>query len=164
MTPEQQALIEQLYENESLTANLTDGDAKAVLAWAQQQIIADADGELVRAAVSAANESGQAGAQTLITQAANFLAQELQVRAQQTATPSNSDAPELKQVAEMDARSTNPQDSAKLGVSGAASEQSLLTANADATIGAATAIAPTPPTSAAKKSRAKSKRKKKSKP
>ncbi len=81
MTPEQQALIERLYENESLTDNLTDADAQALLKWAAEQIENATDGELVMAAVSNANQSGGEGVQALITQASSFLTKELRARA-----------------------------------------------------------------------------------
>lgn len=80
MTPEQQTLIEQLYENESLTDNLSDVDAKALLKWAEEQVQNETDGELVTAAVSNANQSGVEGAQALLTQASAFLVQELHAR------------------------------------------------------------------------------------
>lgn len=161
---EQKLSIERLYENESLTDNLTDADAKAVLKWAQEQILQDKDGELVRAAVSTANASGQEGAQALVAQAANFLAQELQARATQPAPQSKESASEITESVEMNSRPMSAHDSPKLGVSGKASEQGLLTANADATIGSATSIAaPKSTTRPTKKSRAKSKRKKKRK-
>lgn len=80
LTPEQKMSIERLYENESLTDNLMDADAKALLEWAQQQIISDADGELVKQAVSVANQSGVEGVQALINNASTFLAQELTAR------------------------------------------------------------------------------------
>ncbi|GEM_PF-2323305 len=84
MTSEQQALIERLYENESLTDNLTDTDAQALLKWAAEQIQNDADGELVTTALGNANQSGVAGAQALVTQASSFLTQALHARAQAT--------------------------------------------------------------------------------
>ena len=80
MTPEQQALIERLYENESLTDNLTDADAQALLKWAEEQIRNETDGELVTAAVSNANQSGAEGVQALLTQASTFLVHELHAR------------------------------------------------------------------------------------
>jgi len=80
MTPEQQALIEQLYENESLTDNLSDVDAKALLKWAEEQVRNETDGGLVAAAVNNANQSGVEGAQALLTQASAFLVQELHAR------------------------------------------------------------------------------------
>jgi hypothetical protein len=77
LTSEQKMKVERLIENESLTDNLMDDDAKALLEWAQQQIIANRDDTLVRAAVSAANQSGEEGAQALVAHANTFLAQEL---------------------------------------------------------------------------------------
>lgn len=153
LSSEQKSSLERLYENESLTDNLTDADAKAVLQWAQQQIIADTDGDLVRAAVNAANESGQAGAQLVVMQAANFLTQELQARAMPTTRLLDAAAPTATE-------NMNVSSAASFGAAGDASEQRLPTARADATIGSDTAIAPTP-TPTRKKSRAKFKRKKK---
>lgn len=92
MTLEQQALIERLYENESLTDNLTDTDAQALLKWAAEQIQNDADGELVTAALGNANQSGVAGVQALVTQASSFLTQALHARAQAAHDPSQRDA------------------------------------------------------------------------
>lgn len=80
LTPDQENAIARLYENESLTENLTDQDARALLEWAQGQIAASTDDTLVRAAVSAANASGEQGVQALVTQASTFLAQELAAR------------------------------------------------------------------------------------
>lgn len=77
LTPEQKMSVERLYENESLTDNLVDQDAKALLEWAQAQIVANTDEALVRAAVHAANQSGQEGAQALVAQASTFLDREL---------------------------------------------------------------------------------------
>lgn len=81
LNPNQTAVIERLRENESLTDNLTDSDASVLLDWAEKQILANTDGELVTAAVSAANQSGQNGAEALLAQAAAFLSQELAGRA-----------------------------------------------------------------------------------
>lgn len=75
MTPEQKMNIERLYENESLTDNLNDADAKGLLQWAEQQITANTKAEVVTAAVQAANASGAQGVQALVSQASAFLAQ-----------------------------------------------------------------------------------------
>src|SRR5205809_4788972 len=77
LTFDQRNAIERLRENESLTDNLTDTDARALLDWAQKQIIANTDSTLVQAAVSAANASGLEGVQLLLAQASTFLAQQL---------------------------------------------------------------------------------------
>lgn len=58
LTDQQAAAIERLRENESLTGNLTDKPAMAVLAWAEEQIHASAVYEDVVAAVRAANRTG----------------------------------------------------------------------------------------------------------
>ncbi len=58
LTEQQAAAIERLRENESLTGNLTDKPAMAVLAWAEEQIKASAVYEDVVAAVRAANRTG----------------------------------------------------------------------------------------------------------
>src|SRR5687768_13117119 len=47
--------LEALYEDDGLTDNLTDGPAKALLAWAESQIKAGTDPQQVRKAVRAAN-------------------------------------------------------------------------------------------------------------
>ncbi len=80
LTTKQKMQIEQLYERESLTDNLTDTDAQALLKWAEQQILSSRPAELVTAAVSAANASGEQGAQQLVTQAASFLSKQLAAR------------------------------------------------------------------------------------
>src|SRR6476469_797365 len=49
------AALEALYEDDGLTDNLTDGPAKAVLAWAETQIKAGLAPQQVRNAVRAAN-------------------------------------------------------------------------------------------------------------
>lgn len=74
MDPQQQ--IERLYENESLTDNLTDTDARALLQWAEEQIRGRTDGALVTAAVRNANQSGTEGVQALLAHAQAFLAVE----------------------------------------------------------------------------------------
>lgn len=79
---QQQVLIERLYETESLTDNLTDTDAKALLKWAEGQIRNDTNGEIVIAAVGAANASGTQGVQALVAQANAFVVQQLNVAAQ----------------------------------------------------------------------------------
>jgi len=82
LTPEQKRGIERLHENESLTDNLDDASAQALLDWAEDRIRADTDSSLVTAAVSAANQSGEASVQALVNNASAFLAQELSVRTQ----------------------------------------------------------------------------------
>ncbi|MFN8470622.1 MAG: hypothetical protein U0822_00250 [Anaerolineae bacterium] len=58
LTEQQAAAIERLRGNESLTGNLTDRSATAVLAWAEEQIRANAVYEDVVAAVRAGNRTG----------------------------------------------------------------------------------------------------------
>lgn len=57
LTEQQAAAIERLRGNESLTGNLTDKAATAVLAWAEEQIAANAVYEDVVAAVRAGNRT-----------------------------------------------------------------------------------------------------------
>lgn len=83
--------IERLYDTESLTDNLTDADAKAILKWAEGQILQNVNEELVRAAVSAANTSGQTGTDALVAQANTFLTQQL--AAQRNSVPPSGSAP-----------------------------------------------------------------------
>ncbi len=85
LSSEQKMALERLYENESLTDNLADADAKALLQWAQKQILDNTDSELVATAVRAANESGEMGVQAVIAQAASVLTQELTARQMNTA-------------------------------------------------------------------------------
>lgn len=92
LTPEQKMSVARLYDNESLTDNLMDQDAKAMLEWAQEQIIANKDEALVKAAVRAANLSGQEGAHTLIAHANAFLDQEAAERAKSRARESETAA------------------------------------------------------------------------
>lgn len=56
-TEEQLAALERLREHESLTDNLTDAPAKALLNWAEQQILRGVPADSVFAAVRAANRS-----------------------------------------------------------------------------------------------------------
>ncbi len=190
LTPEQKISIERLYENESLTDNLTDNDARAVLEWAQQQIIAETDGELVKQAVRAANQSGETGVASLIAQASAFLGPALAARESDASSAMkmddatketeamrerkaeemgaiSTDAPGTLSVAEkpavLSARQVSEKD-ARLEASGSETEQRLPTARADAIIGASTAGAPSATAAPApsKKTRRKSKRKKKS--
>lgn len=90
LTLAQQNAIARLYENESLTENLDDQSARALLEWAQGQIVANIADALVRAAVSAANSSGEQGVQALVATASTFLAQEIEARDAATA---QADAP-----------------------------------------------------------------------
>ncbi len=92
LTPEQRMQIERLYENESLTDNLDDASAQAVLKWAEEQIRADTASQLVTAAVSAANQSGAQGVQALLVEAGTFLARELAVAGKAAAPTTSSDA------------------------------------------------------------------------
>lgn len=97
LTTEQQNAIARLFENESLTDNLDDANARLVLQWAQEQIIAHNDGDLVQAAVNSANQSGTQGAQALIAQANTFLVQELETRTQNSTSPSVDQVPTREQ-------------------------------------------------------------------
>lgn len=54
----QRDALERLHSNESLTDNLTDDAARAVLKLAEQRILEGVPGETVFEAVSAANNSG----------------------------------------------------------------------------------------------------------
>ena len=105
--------IEQLHERESLTDNLTDTDAQALLKWAEQQILSKTPAELVTAAVNAANTSGIQGAQALVTQASSFLNNQLAARGMSAApkstlsaeTSSSSDSPASDQAARTEPQS-----------------------------------------------------------
>jgi hypothetical protein len=161
---QKQALIERLYENESLTDNLHDADAKALLKWAEEQIRNNTDGELVTAAVSTTNQSGTEGVQALLSQASAFLAQASQAQAVNAAPDAeNTGATTSTQSQAASEASLNdaateiraaPASSAPLGVSGESGTAPLPLANAQAQI----APAVNPP---AKKSRRSTKRKKK---
>lgn len=168
LTPEQQNAIARLYENESLTENLNDQEARALLEWAQGQIAANTDDSLVRAAVSAANSSGEQGVQALVTEASTFLARELAVSADaatrsnespgamtmcdstpSAAAQSNESAPSMTM---SDAVAPTPTEAssdelmgraasdnpAELQASGSAAEQNTLSASSGANIGTAT--------------------------
>lgn len=171
LTPEQQARLARLYENESLTDNLTDTDAKAVLEWAQRKILGGAaEADLVTAAVSAANQSGEEGAAALLLQADDFLAQEIKARTMDSAQPNQPHLSTLdadagaarEQTAEassekLDTASSSATTPTPLQVTGeAGTEQLLLEAHADAMIAPQTRSRVR-----AKKSRAKAKRRKK---
>jgi hypothetical protein len=177
LSSQQKMSIERLYENESLTDNLTDQEAKAVLQWAQQQIASNTDGELVKAAVSAANQSGEQGAQALLAQATTFLVQELQARGVNTARENQTaDSPTMQAgsaeastplpegvtseptTSELGARADTGPNAARLGTLGEAAEQGLPAARADARIAPKS---PAKTVSAPKKSRRKSSRSKK---
>jgi DNA primase len=148
LTAQQRAALERLHESESLTDNLTDADAQALLEWAQQQIIADTDDDLVRAAVNAANTSGAQGAQILLMQANATLAQELAARAMNadnkpnaTAAPDNV---EPNSAPESSVKSNPPATRLEAtGEVGAVIAQPLPAARAQA------ALSPAPPAAAA---------------
>lgn len=80
LSEEKKQRLERLSENESLTDNLTDDDARALLKWAEQQILSDVDGELVASAVRSANQSGVKDSNALLAEASAALAQELKLR------------------------------------------------------------------------------------
>lgn len=82
LTPEQKKEIERLHENESLTDNLDDASAQALMKWAEDRITANTDSQLVTAAVSAANQSGEASVEALVGNASAFLAQAASAGAQ----------------------------------------------------------------------------------
>jgi hypothetical protein len=146
---EKQALIERLYENESLTDNLTDAEAKALLRWAEEQIQHDTADSIVTAAVRAANQSGVEGVQALLAQANAFLVQALHAQAVSAARAAASSDTAL----ESTASHTEPS-SAQLAATGESGVLLTLSAQADA----AAAPAPNPPE---KKSRRSRKRKSK---
>lgn len=58
MTEEQRAAIERMHENESLTGELTDPQARAVLAWGEEKIQEGESPDAVFAAIRTANKSG----------------------------------------------------------------------------------------------------------
>ncbi len=180
LTPEQQDAIARLYENESLTENLDDQSARALLEWAQGQIAANADDSLVRAAVSAANSGSERGAEAVVLQADGFLAQALALRADaatrlnESATSnkmSDSSAPTTDPTGdaipapvttsaeiEMTGRASTNSD-ARLQASAAVPETAALVANASAEIGP-TAPNPAPPLAPKRKKRRKIRRSK----
>lgn len=127
LTTEQQNAIARLYENESLTDNLDDADARIVLQWAQEQIIAHNDGELVQAAVNSANQSGAQGAQALVAQANTFLAQGLEARAQNSIAPNAVQAPTINQ--NDDAANTAPREQPPTDLSGSPAPPPAATRN-----------------------------------
>ncbi|MBI4674583.1 MAG: hypothetical protein HY741_23305 [Chloroflexi bacterium] len=160
---QQQALIERLYENESLTSNLTDAEAKPLLQWAEAQIRDGANAELVIAAVNAANQSGAEGIQALLVQARAFLKQHLDL--QPADAPRAADHANTTMAASAPAASTA--NAAEIGMRAApttpttlsVSGENLTLSTPSATPQTPTAPAKTPP---AKKSRRSTKRKKKS--
>jgi hypothetical protein len=87
MDTDLQARIERLYENESLTDNLTDANAKILLRWAEAQLRENTDETLVVAALQTANQSDATASDALLAQAQTFLTQELQARAIPAARP-----------------------------------------------------------------------------
>lgn len=175
LTSAQKNAIEQLYENESLTSNLTDDDAHALLDWAQNQITANADSNLVKAAVSAANASGIHGAAQLLAQAAAFLAQRAGTSGTLLPATENPSVPvphatamtvpsepTIPAAAETTGTPSSPPNSTGLQASAQAGEASVLDAQAGVAASANTAE-PSPPslnTEPVKKTRGKSKRKK----
>lgn len=162
-TPEQKLAIERLYENESLTENLTDGDARALLDWAEQQIAANTDDQLVQAAVSAANQSGQAGVQSLLLSANSFLAQEVSARTQDRSETRETAAAGTQRVATSDpsvprlGTLETEQNAPPLGTDGQAADNSILSARAAVAVSAPLST----PSVSRKKRRPKSKRNKK---
>ncbi len=165
METDPQILIERLYENEALTDNLTDTDAKALLKWAEQQILASQNSELVTAAVSHANQSGSEGVQALLADAGAFLAQAMQTRENNPApaAPQTNDTNNSARDAEQTSHENtmgNTSPAAPLptpGTAGAASEPQpkTLSAHADAAV-APTKAAPTPAAQKPRRARRKS--------
>jgi hypothetical protein len=170
LTPEQENAIARLYENESLTENLTDRDAQALLEWAQGQIVANTDDALVRAAVSAANSSGEQGVQALVTQASTFLAKELEVR-EAAASRSNDSPSALKlgdsiaPLSESISKELTGQPEtghpARLEDSPTVAQSNALSATAGGNLGPATPTSAPKPAVKPKKSRKPKRRKKK---
>jgi hypothetical protein len=72
-TPDQQAAVERLYENEAIIDNLTSDVAQPLLQWAEQQILAGAASDAVVAAVGAANQSGAQEAMAALAEAQRTL-------------------------------------------------------------------------------------------
>lgn len=179
LTSEQTNAIERLRENESLTDNLTDTDARALLDWAQNQIIGNADPKLVQAAVSAANASGLQGVQPLLAQASTFLAQQLAAHGSTVATTPNPPTSPPQPITVAPPSQATPGPAAPTApstivpdtspaasrpqASGQAGETSKLSAQANAAAGPATSTSapPSPPPPPIKKSPRKPKRKKK---
>lgn len=170
LTEQQKLQLGRLHENESLTDNLTDSDARALLQWADLQIRSDTDGDLVTAAVSAANQSGVEGAPNLLANAAAYLARELEARPSKVQrdkeTPANQEmgATEGRAAIQLQSKATsiNTSSLAKdnaptaLQATGEVGAAQILSAHADSS------IAPPPSTPApAKKSHRASKRRKK---
>lgn len=133
MEPEIQARIERLYENESLTDNLTDTDAKALLQWAEAQLRGNTNESVVTAAVSFANSSGGADTSALLAQAQAFLTKELHAQEITAARPTAaSDAsPEQSPV-------RAPEPEPQLGVSDASGTSAGADSHLRADAGAAT--------------------------
>lgn len=75
LTAAQQVALERLQEDESLTSELTDATARALLQWGEEQIRAGVPGDAVLAALRAANHSGAAtSAEILIAAQAKLAA------------------------------------------------------------------------------------------
>ena len=87
LTEQQAAAIERLRENESLTGNLTDKPAMAVLAWAEERIKASAVYEDVVAAVRAANRTGTEDVDEALSAAQKSLDAAIVARGALAATP-----------------------------------------------------------------------------
>ncbi|MDZ7379370.1 MAG: hypothetical protein ONB06_08485 [candidate division KSB1 bacterium] len=74
LSAEQRAALERLYENETLTSNLTDASAAAVLKWAEEQLNANAPEEKVLAALRHVNDAALTDPQQAVAAAQLFLA------------------------------------------------------------------------------------------
>lgn len=145
MEAEIQARIERLYENEALTDNLTDGAARTLLHWAEQQLCDNADETLVTAAVSFANSSDSADPHALVVQAQSYLSEQLRAHETDSTPPVTNAAAEPEQI-------KNPPPQSVLTVSGA----SGAAAASDARLTAEASVATAPPV---KKKRRAGKRK-----
>jgi hypothetical protein len=86
LTPRQERAAERIYEDESLTASLSDDPARALVAWAVAQVVAaaarpdlddarlSAYGKAVRSAVRSAARAGQRSQHALVARAEEELA------------------------------------------------------------------------------------------
>lgn len=73
MTEDQRAAIERMHENESLTGELTDPQARALLGWGEEEIQAGKSPDAVFAAIRTANKSGAQSESELLAVAQSHL-------------------------------------------------------------------------------------------
>lgn len=132
MDTDLQARIERLYENESLTDNLTDAAAKTLLHWAEQQLCDNTDETLVVAAVGFANTCESTAPDAILTQAQTFLTEQLHSREITLVRPATGTDPSPEQI-------SNPPSQSALSVSGASGTAAASDARLIADAGAATA-------------------------